>query len=495
MSKAYMEETSRERVLTKFNDIVVDMYNKSKSGTDFKGKLEERAAESRIDRNKDGVDLTDNTDSTSFQDKRKAYADLYLRYANSNNDDEANQLLSQITKMEEDYPELQNDKAVDDILAKLSPQQADKAEIKHTAKSIEENKAQADKTYYKTSEDKKPASSNMIEQSFGSGYIDLNNLSEAIKKMTDVLTGKKEDSSLYFEACKKEASKEWVDTDKVAYRKNTYESNGKTVEYTQAAQKVDWGRLISDNAKSTVYNLEQLRTFISRQIYDYYGGFSRIKSIVVRSQQLIINDICYMPLIDRKYLNDASLFPLDTLDYIKNGYIAPLFNWRYLKKMSRLTLLDIDDTNFYISDIASDIGAGRRAGLTTIFNIVPSLEVFILGGDVVKEDEIDTEKGRKVKEKIAKFKHFTNFSDGYKLNVYGGTNGLQNWTVGNLKTYATSRGNKGFIRFSAGLIGRGIMAGIAGTLNLGVHLIGGAFHVGSHIFMDAITDVEPEDLE
>lgn len=463
----HMTQEQEDRVMKNFTRKLMAIYSNSSSGSDFKTNAEKVIAESKIKREPDGVDLSCSSDKESYDNKRREYADLYEKFANATGA-EGDEYLKKITALEEKYPELIKDDAVDQILAKVDSQQASHKILQHAYSDLEASKAQADKVYYKTTEDRKPITENAIEQSFGTERISLNDLrSNIIAKF-----GKnaQAEPKVFHEECKKAAKKEWADTDKIAYRKNSYESNGKTYEYTQAAQKVDWGRAITNKSKSPIDNIEQLRKFISRQIYDYFGGFSRITSIVVRSNQLIVNNVCYMPLVDRALLKDASVFPLDSLEYIKNGYIAPLFNWRYLRKMSRLSLLDIDDVNFYINDVASDIGAGRRAGLSTIFTVVPSLEVFILGGDIVKEEEQNTEKGRVVKEKIARHKHFTNLSDSYKLRLCDCTNTFQNWAVGNLKTYACNKGNKCFLRYVTGILTRSSLVLSSGVINVVTNL-------------------------
>lgn len=488
MSRLEIDENDKQDIMNQFSEFVSEILAESSSGTNFQKKVEENTANSRIEREPDGISLTDESDESSYSDKRNEYANLFIKWGSSTGECASN-YFKKLEELERDYPELKNDSVVAQIIDKMPQENVGEKILEKTYSDIEQNMAQADKTYYKTTEDRKPVSQESINNSFGTDSINLNDLSRNIINETDKII-KSEPRDLH-EACRKAIQREWADTDKVAYKKNTYESNGKTVEYTMAAQKVDWGRAIADKSKSTEANLEQLRTFVSRQIYDYFGGFNRIVSIVVRSQQLIINNSCYMPLIDPKYLRDASLFPLDTLDYIRSGCLASLFNWKYLKKMSRLVLLDIDDVDFYLNDVASDIGAGRRVGLSTIFNIIPSLETFILNGDIVNSNEQNTEKGRIVKEKIATHKHFINFSDGYRLNIYNGTNGVQNWAVNNLKNFANDRGNRGIFMFSAGLVGRSIVAGTAGVVNLGVHMIGA---IGS-VIKQAMTDVTTDDFQ
>lgn len=481
-----MPDDVKERIMNKFQMQIDKMIDESGSAAEFIDKAEEQTANSRIEREPDGVAVMDASDEQSYIDVRAKYEKVLDDYVSGRGD--SDKLLNQITKMESDFPELASDMSPVAKIDNLQPEQA----VSIAEVELKGNKEQADAIYYKTPSDKKPATEKVVQESFGSAEPDLAKVSNGILDFLKSITNP---ALTYKEACKKEA--EAIDLDKeepIYYKQDSYESGGKTVKFTKAMQHLDWGSVASDSNKSQLHNLETLRMFISRQIYDYFGGWSRITNIVVRSQQLIINNVCYSPMIDEKYVSNPSTFPLDSISYIKNGFIAPLFNWKFLKKMSRLTVLDIDDTAFYLQDVASDIGVGRRAGLSTIFSAVPSLEIFILGGEKVAVDEQNTEQGRKVKEKIAKHKHFFNFSDGYKLNGYKVTNGIQGWAVNNLKNYATNRGSRGILMFSGGILGRTAVVGAFGAVNLATHLVGGAFTFLKECYKDATTPVTKDDF-
>lgn len=428
-------EDVRDGIMHDFSSRVDALLEGSSSGRDFQNNVELDISNSRLDRECDGADVTDDETMNQILPEYVSAAD---KYKNSSGV-EAGQYLNQLRGMENEHPRFLN------YYIDLPEQKSFEKAVAET----EDNKAQTDKIYFKTTEERKP--------------VDLQGIWNFCKNLRDHAFG---------ECAKEAAQSAWVDTDDIAYSSNTYKSNGKLVGYKVYSQKVDWGSQLANGGGSLTKNIEKLRKFVSEQVIGLFGGFARISSIVVRSDQLIINNVCYCPMVDPALLRDASVFPLDVHEYIRNGYIAPLFDWSCLKRMSRLALLDIDDTDFYVSVVASDIGVGRRAGLSTIFNVVPSLVTFILGGSAVKAEEQHTEKGRVVKEKIATHKRFTNMSDSLKLDVYECTGALQALAFNNLRSYVRNKGNRGIIRLLGGVALRGAVAGGAGVLNLGVHLVG-----------------------
>lgn len=285
------------------------------------------------------------------------------------------------------------------------------------------------------------------------------------------------------------AQKKWTDIP-TAYKSGCYtDAQGKEVQIKKELEAVDWGEVLSKEANSTDEAVERLRSFISFSIKKKYGGWGRIKSIVVRSEQLIINDTMYVPVIEKKHIN-SDVFPVDTLDYIQNGCIAQFFNWANLKKMSNLYSLDIDDTNFYTSTVGADLGVGRCIGVTTVFNICDNLDVLTLGSETVTREQLTTKESVPIKEQVNISKRFWNFNDGYKLDICKGTNGLQDFTLNNLKNYATSRGNKGLFRYCVGTMARATLFAGAGVANLASHLACGV----KNLFSTAMTPVTEEDL-
>lgn len=329
----------------------------------------------------------------------------------------------------------------------------------------------------------KPVTSEIIDNAFKEQKL-FDDISKA-----SLLEAERQESQAFKELKSQAAKMKWTDipTD---YKSGCYtDKDGKSIQTKEVREPVDWGEVLSKTADSTDASIERLKSFITYNIRKKFGGWSRITSIVVRSEQLIINNTTYIPVIEKKYIN-SEIFPVDTLDYIQNGCIAPFFNWEYLKNMANLQSLDIDDVNFYTSTVGADLKIGRRIGVATVFNVCKNLDVLTLGNETVTREQLLTKQSVPIKEKVNISKRFWNFTDGYKLDICKGTNGLQDFTLNNLKNYATSRGNKGLFRYCLGTMARATLFAGAGVANLASHLAWGV----KNLFSAATTPVTEEDL-
>lgn len=275
----------------------------------------------------------------------------------------------------------------------------------------------------------------------------------------------------------------------VLYSKDTCTSMGHSFSYNVMFEKVDWGELIKNKSSSVIESVEKLVSFITNAINKNYGGWGRITEIIVRDQHLIINRSAFCPVIDPEVI-ESGIFPIDTVDYIRDGALASFFDWSMLRHMRNLHVLDIDDLGFYEYNIGDRLKCGRRIGVSTLFNLCKSLDVLVLAGDEVTRESLYTEEATPVKKKLAAHKRFSLFSDGYKLEVCKNTNAFADWTFGNMKTYASNRGNKGLFRYCGGVLTRGVLALGATGVNLITHLAGGI----RDAFREATTPVNPEDV-
>lgn len=274
----------------------------------------------------------------------------------------------------------------------------------------------------------------------------------------------------------------WDDT--VSYKNSEYKNiDGKMVKYKLISKKMDWGSGFGDDPYTGLCRK------ITETIKEKYGGWGRIHSIVVRDQQLVINDVCYMPLLDNSVIETCN-FPLDTVDYIRSGAIAQFFDWSTIREMESLYSLDFDDTGFFITTVADGVGLSRRIEADSLFRVNKSLMIIVIAGNILRRDERVTTSRKHIERDISTKRHFMNFSDGYKIDIYANTNGFQNYTFGNLKNYATNRGNKGLLRFTGGVFARAGIAAVGGVLNAGVHLVGGVFQM----LKGSVTGVTENDI-
>lgn len=276
---------------------------------------------------------------------------------------------------------------------------------------------------------------------------------------------------------------------RVAYKKDSCIINGKEINFKRVKMEPDWNHILSESIGVDKFkNLENIRSLITLDVKNQIGGWDRIKTLYVYDSQLIINGICFMPVVKGV---DISSFPLDTADYIKNGAIAPLFNWKYIKVMRNLVEIGFDDATFMLTTVADDIGIGRRIGVTSLFKICNNLMVLSYGDTkITREDLSNPEKSKQAVSSLAVSRRKIDLLDGFHLNVYKGTQGFQDFTFNSLKNYATNRGNRGWIRFAGGTVFRAVGATLGLTLNLGAHLIGGV----KNLFSDATKPITDEDL-
>lgn len=480
-----MTDADRATILQEFSAIVNPALNECSSGAEFSKRLETTSANNRIDYQDDGAKPINDEKKKKYQNVQSKYADLLNKFANAQDEKTAKDLLAVIQSIEKDYPGIENSDGLDKALNDLC-QNNPTASMIYAESELNKQKKATDNAYFKNEEEKKPVTTKDIDEAFADTNFSFD--AGLFNNVKTHLT--RPESKIFTEFKRRAAQADVPDNSELHYHQSTYTSNGKTVTYEQYAQNVNWGSVISKMNGTPEQNIEQLRRFITKQVHDYFGGWSRFQSIVIRDQQIIVNNVCYMPLVGKEYLKDGSVFPIDTLDYLKYGCIARCFDWSVLTKMHNLVLFDVDDRDIYMNDIANALGCNRNMGLSSIFNAVPSLEVVVIAGDPVTKEKLHSEEARVVKEKLSAYKRFTNFSDGYKLNICKGTNGLQDFTLNNLKNYATNRGNKGLFRYCMGTIARASLFAGAGVANLASHLAWGV----KNLFSTAMSPVTEEDL-
>lgn len=381
---------------------------------------------------------------------------------------------------EEDFSDIQN------IAEDMTPEQA----YTELNKTVEEHKSQDD--YYTNEEDKTPVTEKYIQDSFGTEtqvkdesallnrgidkvldnnaeklkqakemeFIDLA-LTNLLSNMGDTLKIKKENK--------------WIEGEIVNGTSSYIDYKGETVNYKVVFEKIDGEEL----QNGRYISLHKFKKLYKDRLERYFQDLGRIHTIVVRDEQVIINGVNYAPMLEKKYLDKL---PLDLADYVRNGSLAQVFDWVWLKE-THITVLDIDSPRLYVTNVADSLGVSRTIKLDTMFKCLPSLKVFTLGKETLTREETDggaEEHKSTIKKKsrvLESLKHFTNYSDGYKINPYSLSNGLHNYTMANLKSYSSNRGNRGLLRYTGGTLLRAALTVPTYALNLGFHLIGGVFNV------------------
>lgn len=284
--------------------------------------------------------------------------------------------------------------------------------------------------------------------------------------------------------------------DKTMYKKDTVMMNGKETKFTRVKETPNWSidfqECLTNDDKAR--NFDQLRIKITDAIFNYYGGFTRMNTIIVRNYQLIINGVCYMPVFSNSMLEK---FPFDVADYVREGCLAPLLDWGYLTKMTSLKILSFDTIEFVMTYVSEDLGAGRVFSPIGLFSICKNLEILEIDGEVVTyplENEKTVKRVQRIEDNAKSCSRFNRVYDVYTDNVcnkfFGGA---RRWTFNNLVNYANNRGNKNIFMYTGGIISRGIVSGAAGTLELGARTVGGITKGVVGLFKRAVSEVHRKD--
>lgn len=295
----------------------------------------------------------------------------------------------------------------------------------------------------------------------------------------------------------KSTDKHWKSN--TMYKQDVLEVGGKDVKINRVKETPRWTLDLQDCVTNDdkARNFDQVRTKITEEIVNYFGGFNRIQKIYVNSLQLVINDVIYTPLLSDTIL---ARLPFDSADYVKNGYLAPLFDWGYLTKMSSLSVLSVDDFDFAMQNIGSDLGKGRDFKPMSLFNTCKNLTYLELGGEVITyplntEDEKTAEVIKNVEEEAHRYGRFDAMYTQCYEKVGNTLGGVRGWTVNNLKDYANNRGNKGIFKYTGGLLARAGVSAVAGTVELGVKGVGYLLRGIGRTLKDATTPVTLEDTK
>lgn len=295
----------------------------------------------------------------------------------------------------------------------------------------------------------------------------------------------------------KSTDKHWKSN--TMYKQDVLEVCGKDVKINRVKETPRWTLDLQDCVTNDdkARNFDQVRTKITEEIVNYFGGFNRIQKIYVNSLQLVINDVIYTPLLSDTIL---ARLPFDSADYVKNGYLAPLFDWGYLTKMSSLSVLSVDDFDFAMQNIGSDLGKGRDFKPMSLFNTCKNLTYLELGGEVITyplntEDEKTAEAIKNVEEEAHRYGRFDAMYTQCYEKVGNTLGGVRGWTVNNLKDYANNRGNKGIFKYTGGLLARAGVSAVAGTVELGVKGVGYLLRGIGRTLKDATTPVTLEDTK
>lgn len=274
----------------------------------------------------------------------------------------------------------------------------------------------------------------------------------------------------------------------VMFKKNVTTFNGQPFEYKVLQKEADWGEAFtkSFSMDDKITNLDKLNEKLIEDIKLNFGDLTRITDVAVISGMLILNGVQYYPLCnDEEFLNGL---PFDCQDYFKSGLIAEIFDFGYLYYMPYLTNIKIDSTDFVIRKFAYDIGIKGEFRFPAVFKAFKNLKFFEMADILVPAPgklPKDSPSARELDDTIERHSRAAEIYDNYILNNISAFSG---WTFNNLKSYACNRGDKGFFRYSGGILARGTLSLAAGVSDLSLKGIGAAVKGGAKLLKKAFSE-------
>lgn len=253
------------------------------------------------------------------------------------------------------------------------------------------------------------------------------------------------------------------------------------------------GRSLEEEARITENPEELYDKALAIVTANVIQNYPRISNIAISDGYIIIDNT-----VVRFNINPTAL-PAQMQSYIQDDRYGFFLDWGTLAKAYKtcLVTVDIDSMEYYVSNVGDTLGIGRRIGLSSLFNRFPNLISVTIGNQTIKPDDLTKtpENAKAMQHNLGRQKRNFNIMGGYKLNVCAGTNWLQDWSTNNLKSYMTTRGDKGILRFTGGVIGRGAIALVSTTANAAVHVTKGLFSVVKETFKAATTPITESDLK
>lgn len=277
----------------------------------------------------------------------------------------------------------------------------------------------------------------------------------------------------------------------IMYQQNTYkDENGETQTCTEVAMKVDTSKFDfdfeSDSDESAINNVETLKALYSNIVKKKIGGFDRVTSIIVTNGRVIFNKNIYVNLVansKQDAINFRDHLPLDLYEYVKQGMTGYFFDWSLLLRCRNLRSLVFDDFDFVTDVVAVDLNMSyvREDYFFTYLRHLKYLKM----GEYEYTDKLPQTAEEKMKAKqqriaAAREQSFMGRAKDYfskstfdygRLKPTNWTDKLDNHFHMCFRDYLKNRGKKGLIRYTGGVLIRGIFAAASTLLNAGTHFV------------------------
>ena len=133
----------------------------------------------------------------------------------------------------------------------------------------------------------------------------------------------------------------------------------------------------SEDPETQAMTMAQLVKLVTFKVIDTYGGLDRVSTFVVSGDAIAINGVVFRSTIDDSAMG---AIPLDVRRQLRAGTIASLFDFRYLKKMPRLSSLSFDSESFVYSYVRTALRY-KSLGVDNFFDDLKALMLLKIGSN------------------------------------------------------------------------------------------------------------------
>lgn len=140
----------------------------------------------------------------------------------------------------------------------------------------------------------------------------------------------------------------------------------------------------SESPVSALNALRQTSDVLMQEILRMVGDYSRVHSLELCGNGMIINGIMFRPTFDDKVIDGM---PYDIRMQVKKGNIIELFNMSNILKFKGLEVLRVDSPRLAEGRLRKEIGLHPRKSWYSLFNKFPSLQELYIGGERITDEE------------------------------------------------------------------------------------------------------------
>ncbi len=174
--------------------------------------------------------------------------------------------------------------------------------------------------------------------------------------------------------------------DDIVPKRTNFSYNGKSIEYSVMSGDISFTQSFSSiqSEDDLAENYVNFTKEVCEDIEKLCGGWGRVTSLAVISDDIIINGVAYKPTLSKEWL--ASL-PFDLKIRLADSRYAWVFDFVHLKEMTNLTDLKFDSLSFVRAKVRGDVNLFTALDYGTFFRMCKRLNDIEIAGQHVTRAE------------------------------------------------------------------------------------------------------------